>query len=196
MDKLKIESVKAVMKTLNVSLDDLVENDELVGLLRTRISVGMLTKNEILLMLRELLDARLEKAHANQSSQTCKLLHFAKHGLTGLEYALNGGDVVGPVIKERQVRYVLALKNIATNLNINEARYLANEQECIGGINWIVPNDDHFRALQMNLSKVNRFLEAYGGDKIGNIPFLSETSQSNQPRTWNVRLILPLPAEI
>lgn len=47
-----------------------------------------------------------------------------------------------------------------------------------------------------DLSKINRFLEAHGGDKIGNIPFLSATSQSNPPRTWNVRFILPLPAEI
>ncbi len=196
MDKLSIDSVKAVMKTLNVSLSDLIEDGELIGLLRTRILNDRLTKNEILRMLGELPDAKPEKAPTAQGSQTCKLLHFAKHGLTGLEYALNGGDVVGPVVKGRQIRYVLALKNIASNLNIDEARHLADRQECIGGINWIVPNDDHFRALQMNLSKINRFLEAHGGDKIGNIPFLSATSQSNSPRTWNVRFILPLPAEI
>ncbi|MBR1600468.1 MAG: hypothetical protein IJ677_02695 [Alphaproteobacteria bacterium] len=182
------------MKTLNVSLSDLIENDELVSLLRSRILGGALTKNEILRMLECIPDAK--KPSANQGSTTCKLLHFAKHGITGIEYALNGGEVIGPVVKDRQIRYVLALKNIATNLNIDEARRLADRQECICGINWIIPNDDHFRALQVNLSKVNRFLEAYGGDKIGSTPFLSATSQSNPPRTWNVRFILPLPAEI
>lgn len=79
MDKLSIDSVKAVMKTLNVSLSDLIEDGELIGLLRTRILNDRLTKNEILRMLGELPDAKPEKAPTAQGSQTCKLLHFAKH---------------------------------------------------------------------------------------------------------------------
>jgi hypothetical protein len=192
MDKLKTDSVKAVMTTLNVSLNDLVANDELMTLLRSRLLSGELRKNDVLQLLSEMPDFQPKTARAS----SCKMLHFATHGATGIEYALNGGDVIGPIIEGKGIRYVLALKNIAVNLTIDEAEKLAGVQESIGGFKWIVPNDDHFKAMLGNLSKINRFIEAYDGDKIGNTPFLSASFQSNKPQRWNVRLILPLPLKI
>ena len=196
MNKLNVESVKAVMKTMNVSLSDLVENDELIGLLRERALSGELTKGEILSLADELPAVQQGKAPETDDSTTCKLLHFAVHGATCLEYALNGGDVIGPVVKGKQLRFVLSLKNSATNLDIFKAKEMAKKLELVNGIEWIVPNDNHFRVILNNIGAINRFLEAYDGDKIGSIPFLSETSQVNPPRKWNVRFILPLPLEI
>ena len=195
MDKLKLEkivSVKSVMKAMNVSMDDLLGNDELLNLLGNRILSDKLEKSKVLQFLNEMPDSEPEKPSAQRGSQTCKMFHFATHGATGLEYALNGGEVIGPVIKGKAFRYVLALKNIAQNLTIDEAEKLAGLQESVAQMHWIVPNDDHFKAIVGNLTKINRFLEAFGGDKIGNTPFLSASFQSNKPQNWNVRLILPL----
>lgn len=194
MDKLKINSVRAVMKTLNVGLSDLVENDELIGLLCVRIVNGSLKKDEIFKLLNELSGKKPEVSPVPSGiSKVNGNLHFATHGSTGVEYALDGKNVIGPVILGNGFRYVIALKNAAMNLKLEAAMKLADKQKKVDGINWIVPSDEHFMALQDKLLRVNRFLEIFNGDKIGKVPFLSTTSQANPPQTWNVRLILPLP---
>lgn len=190
MDKQKIESVKAVMKTLEVSLNDLVGNEELIELIRTKIIKGTLKKSDVVNLLNELPD--FKPRSKSKAIPSCKMLRFATHGTTGLEYALYGGDVIGPIVKGDRFRYVLALKNIAVNLTIDQAQELARNQESIGNLDWIVPNDDHFKAMIGNLSRINSFLEAHGGDKITTTPFLSASYQGNKPSKWNVRFILPL----
>ena len=124
------------------------------------------------------------------------MLRFSKHGATGIEYALNGGDIIGPIITGKGIRYVLSLKNIAKNLTLEEVVKLANKMESVGGFDRIVPSDDHFRVMIGSLSKINSFIEAYGGDKIGHTALLSTSCQNNKPQNWNVRLILPLPLKI
>ena len=54
MNKQNINSVKAVMQTLNVSLDDLIENSELMSLLRARILNGTLSKSIVQQLLNEM----------------------------------------------------------------------------------------------------------------------------------------------
>ena len=186
----QLESVKAVMKTLEVSLNDLVGNEELIELIRTKIIKGTLKKSDVVNLLNELPDFKPKSK--SQTSPSCKMLRFATHGATGLDYALYGSDVIGPVIKSERFRYVLALKNIAANLTIDQAQELAHNQESVGDLDWIVPNDDHFKAMIGNLSKINHFLENFGGDKITTTPFLSTSYQGNKPSKWNVRFILPL----
>lgn len=189
-DNKDIASVKAVMKTLNVSMNDLIDNNGLMNLLREKILSGALPKSEVQHLLNEMPEFK------SPTTTSCKMLRFSTHGTTGLEYALNGGDVVGPIITGKGIRYVLALKNIAQNLTLEEAEKLARMQESVGGFDWIVPCDDHFKAMIGNLSRINTFLEAYGGDKIGHTPFLSTSFQHNKPQRWNVRFILPLPLKI
>lgn len=43
----RINSVKVVMKTLDVSLDDLIGNEELIKLLCNRLSKGTLSKDAV-----------------------------------------------------------------------------------------------------------------------------------------------------
>ena len=191
MDELKIKSVKAVMKTLDVSLIDLFEKDDLIGLLREGILNGTLKKEEVLQAVNELPEPLPVKKNS-KGSETYKMLHFAKHEATGVEYAVVGNDVVGPIIQGKDFRYILALNDVAVNIPLSQAKEIAALQDGIGGMEWIVPDDSHFLALLGMLNRVNRFLEAFDGDKIGTIPYLSASSQSNPPSRWKVRLILPL----
>lgn len=182
-----------MMKSFGVAPGEVVDNNEFLEILKERLQNGEISKQEILGILNNIPEHQAEDKSAVSSKTSLKMLRFATHGATGLEYALNGGEVIGPVIRGKNCRYVLALKNIAKNLTLEESESLARNQESVGGINWIVPNDDHFKSLIGNLQKINQFLEAYAGDKITSIPFLSATSQTNRPKQWNVRLILPLP---
>ena len=190
----KIKSLKAMMNSFGITLNDIVDNDELLALLRLRLYNGKISKQDMLNIVNNLSENQLEqKPEVPPMQADAEMLKFATHGATGLCYALCGGKVVGPVIEARGLKFVLDLKNCASNLTLEEAEKFTRQKGNVGGMSWIVPSDDHFYALQkIGAAKLNSFLEAYGGDTINAPPFLSTTSQANQPRQWNVRLVLPL----
>lgn len=193
--KKKIDSLKVMMKSFGISPGDVMDNNELLELLKTKMINGEISEQKVLGIINDLPKSRPASAPSAQTkSSTLRMLRFATHGASGLRYALHGSSVIGPVIEARGLKFVLDLKNCACNLTFEEAKEVAEQKETVNGISWIIPGDEHFYAiLGFGTAKVNNFLEAFGGDKITNTPFLSATSQANRPSKWNVRLILPLP---
>lgn len=72
MDKLEVYSVKAVMQTLNVSLSDLIDNDELISLLRERVLSGAISK-DILHLITKTIAAKPEKSPETDVHATHKV---------------------------------------------------------------------------------------------------------------------------
>lgn len=192
--KEKIKSLKAMMYSFGITLNDIVDNDELLALLRLRLYNGKISKQDTLNIVNNLSENQFEqKPEVPLQPAVREMLKFATHGATGLLYALCDDKVIGPVIEANGLKFVLDLKNSTCNLTLDEAEKLTKQKGNIGGISWIVPGDNHFYAMQkIGAAKLNSFLEAYGGDTINATPFLSTTSQANQPKQWNVRLVLPL----
>lgn len=112
----------------------------------------------------------------------------------GLKYAMYKGNILGIVMEGRYIgKFILAKDEYRQNLNIYQARNLLETIPKVGEKSWIVPNDEHFRAIQNLGPKINSALcEISGMEMQKSKAYLSATSQENPPTFWNVRFVLPL----
>ncbi|MCM1324692.1 MAG: hypothetical protein NC218_11270 [Acetobacter sp.] len=125
----------------------------------------------------------------------------------GMTYAKYEGKVLGLVFNSSSDgkflglvfnsssngKFIFALRNNGYNKPIKIAREEAEGLPKVAGRKWCVPSDSHFKAIrEYGVSKVNNALKELRGDEIGNLGFLSSTSQANQPSRWCVRFVLPL----
>ena len=119
---------------------------------------------------------------------------FIEDPATKLTYAVRNGNTLGVVISSPKVgRFVLALKDFAKDLDIYQTNTQVSLLASEAGKKWIVPSDEHFRAVAGNLRNINDLLGRLGGDVIySRGAYLSSTSQANRPESWHVRLVLPL----
>lgn len=195
------------MKTLGVSLNDLIENEELLGLLRARLNSGSVKIEELTEILNEAakhpapstpsVTSVEAPAAVAKDSATSKKMEIRVHQTTGIRYVMHNYSTIGILVEGKGLRFVFALKNAGRNITIGQAKAMAQAEPQIDGISWIVPSDEHFRAIQsLGIRAINQVLGKFGGDSISSIPFLSTTSQNNPPREWNVRFVLPLKLEI
>lgn len=121
-------------------------------------------------------------------------IQFFEDAETNLTYAVRNGNTLGVVISSPKVgRFVLALKDFAKDLDIHQTNTQVSLLASEAGKKWIVPSDEHFRAVAGNLRNINDLLGRLGGDVIySRGAYLSSTSQANRPESWHVRLVLPL----
>ncbi len=111
----------------------------------------------------------------------------------GMTYAKYQGKTLGVVFYQGNDAYVLSLRNNGKDIEYARAQKLATERSAPKGKCWIVPSDEHWRAIASAINKINSALCELDGDEIDrSIGYLSSTSQANRPRYWNVRFILPL----
>ncbi len=130
---------------------------------------------------------------ASSDSISSKKIEFSVRG-NGITYARCEGRPIGIVINSMlRGKFILALREHGRNQDITVAQREAENLPAIAGKKWIVPSDDHFKAIRAKISQINATLRELGGDEISrDIGYLSSTSQQNQPARWNVRFVLPI----
>lgn len=131
---------------------------------------------------------------AAQTPAKNEQFQFIEDPTTKLTYAVRNSNTLGVVICSPKVgRFVLALRDFAKDLDIHQTNTQVSLLPSEGGKKWIVPSDEHFRAVAGNLRNINDLLNRLDGDVIySKGAYLSSTSQANRPQSWHVRLVLPL----
>ena len=112
----------------------------------------------------------------------------------GMKYATYKGKVLGLVFNEDRDGFILSLNNNGQDVEINEAQKQASKLSAPAGKRWIVPEDKHWLEVRnAGVERVNTALWELGGKPLDcSKGYLSATSQSNRPRHWNVRFIMPI----
>lgn len=133
----------------------------------------------------------ITKVEEQPKPETLKFFEDAK---TKLVYAAEDGKTLGIVIDKPTVgRFILALNEFAKDMNLQQTNAQISQLPKVDGRKWIVPSDEHFKALGGNLHDINDLLTRLDGDVIYTRgAYLSSTSQANRPQSWHVRLILEL----
>lgn len=111
-----------------------------------------------------------------------------------MSFAKCENETIGVLINSPKVgSFILALKDYAQNLDFEQTTAKIANLPAVNGKKWIVPSDEHFRALSGKFRQLNDLLDRLNGNVIYTRgAYLSSTSQANKPSSWHVRLVLPL----